>query len=85
MPTFDAELEPASGDGLAGLLARIGDRRFKIGVIGLGYVGIPLALTACNAGFPVLGFDIDEKRVAQINRGESFIKHIAGVCDLKRG
>ncbi|MBN8942090.1 MAG: nucleotide sugar dehydrogenase [Rhizobiales bacterium] len=58
------------------LVVRIAARDYVIGIIGLGYVGIPLALTACKAGFPVLGFDIDEARVAQINRGESFIKHI---------
>jgi UDP-N-acetyl-D-glucosamine dehydrogenase len=51
-------------------------RRAKIGIIGLGYVGIPLALTAAKSGFSVLGFDIDEPRVAQLNRGESIIKHI---------
>jgi UDP-N-acetyl-D-glucosamine dehydrogenase len=66
----------AGTESLAELLARVADRRYKVGVIGLGYVGIPLALTACNAKFPVLGFDIDANRVAQINRGESFIKHI---------
>ncbi|MCG6121925.1 MAG: nucleotide sugar dehydrogenase [Microvirga sp.] len=58
------------------LLKRYTDRVATIGIIGLGYVGIPLALTAQRAGFRVLGFDIDEARVAQINRGESFIKHI---------
>jgi UDP-N-acetyl-D-glucosamine dehydrogenase len=58
------------------LIARIAARQFTIGIVGLGYVGIPLALTACKAGFHVIGFDIDEPRVAQINRGESFIKHI---------
>lgn len=63
-------------ESLAGQLARIATKNYRIGIIGLGYVGIPLALTACNAGFPVVGFDIDAKRVDQINRGESFIKHI---------
>ena len=58
------------------LIARIKTRKYTIGVIGLGYVGIPLALTACKAGFPVIGFDIDGPRVDQINKGESFIKHI---------
>ncbi len=58
------------------LIARVAARQYTIGIIGLGYVGIPLALTACKAGFPVIGFDIDEPRVAQLNRGESFIKHI---------
>ena len=47
-----------------------------IGIVGLGYVGIPLALTAVQSGFKVLGFDVDRDRVAQINRGQSSIKHI---------
>jgi UDP-N-acetyl-D-glucosamine dehydrogenase len=50
--------------------------RCLIGIIGLGYVGLPLALAAAAAGFPVLGFDINAERVAQFNRGESFIRHI---------
>ena len=61
---------------MSALVQRVRERSFRIGIIGLGYVGIPLALTACKAGFPVVGFDIDAKRVDQINRGESFIKHI---------
>jgi UDP-N-acetyl-D-glucosamine dehydrogenase len=58
------------------LLSSIEDKTARIGVIGLGYVGIPLAMTAVEYGFRVTGFDIDANRVAQINRGESFIKHI---------
>src|SRR5438105_4162775 len=57
-------------------LRRIADRQFAIGIIGLGYVGIPLALTACKAGFPVIGFDINRRRVEELNRGESVLKHI---------
>jgi UDP-N-acetyl-D-glucosamine dehydrogenase len=52
-------------------------KKATVGIIGLGYVGIPLALVAANAGFNVLGFDIDGPRVELINRGESFIKHIS--------
>ncbi len=58
------------------MMERIEKRRFGVAVLGLGYVGIPLALTACRAGFPVFGFDIDQTRVDQLNRGESSIKHI---------
>ena len=58
------------------LTAAMTSRRAKIGVIGLGYVGLPLALAAAKAGFATLGFDVDEPRVRQINRGESFIKRI---------
>ncbi|MGU3663353.1 nucleotide sugar dehydrogenase [Methylobacterium sp. A49B] len=59
------------------LIERLGRRDYRVAIVGLGYVGIPLALTACKAGFPVLGLDIDPQRVAQLNRGESFIKHIS--------
>jgi UDP-N-acetyl-D-glucosamine dehydrogenase len=61
---------------IAELLVNLKTRRARIGVVGLGYVGIPLALTAAKAGFKVLGFDINEPRVRQINRGENVIKHI---------
>ena len=71
-----ASPRPTTNPILVEQLARIAAKQYRVGIIGLGYVGIPLALTACKAGFPVIGFDIDAKRVAQINRGESFIKHI---------
>jgi UDP-N-acetyl-D-glucosamine dehydrogenase len=58
------------------LLSTFENRRALVGIVGLGYVGMPLALTAAKAGFRVLGFDINEPRVAQINRGESFISYI---------
>src|SRR3954470_7093088 len=61
----------------AALLAAIKSREAVIGIAGLGYVGIPLALAAAKAKFRVLGLDIDAPRVQQINRGESFIKHIS--------
>jgi UDP-N-acetyl-D-glucosamine dehydrogenase len=58
------------------LLQLIVKRQATVGIVGLGYVGIPLALAACRAGFPVLGFDIDKVRVQQINEGRSAITHI---------
>lgn len=62
---------------VAELVSRVAERRYTVGIVGLGYVGIPLALAATKAEFKVVGFDIDAARVDQINRGESFIKHIA--------
>lgn len=53
-------------------------RESVVGIIGLGYVGIPLALRFSEAGFRVLGFDIDGERVANLNAGRSPIRHIAG-------
>ena len=59
------------------LYARIEAKRARIGVIGLGYVGLPLALAFAEHGFTVLGFDTDESKVSKLNRGESYIRHIA--------
>jgi UDP-N-acetyl-D-glucosamine dehydrogenase len=58
------------------LLAKIENRQAVVGIIGLGYVGLPLARTFTQGGFSVLGFDIDARKVAQLERGESYIGHI---------
>lgn len=58
------------------LLNKINSKSAKIGIIGLGYVGLPLALTFAEKGFDVLGFDIDEKKIPIINSGGTYIKHI---------
>jgi UDP-N-acetyl-D-glucosamine dehydrogenase len=58
------------------LLSRIEERTARVAVVGLGYVGLPLAETFAWGGYPVLGFDIDADKVAKINRGESYIGHI---------
>jgi UDP-N-acetyl-D-glucosamine dehydrogenase len=47
-----------------------------VGVIGQGYVGLPLALVFADAGFHVVGFDVDANKVEALNQGESYIKHI---------
>ncbi len=62
--------------GINALVERARKRDLVIGIIGLGYVGIPLALTAVSSGFRVIGFDIDKRRVEQLNAGKSAIKHI---------
>lgn len=61
---------------VATLEAAIAAREALIGVIGLGYVGLPLTLAATAAGFRVLGFDIDVPKVDGLNRGSSPLKHI---------
>ncbi len=48
----------------------------RVGVIGLGYVGLPIVLEFCRKGFSVTGFDVDEKKIESLSRGESYIKHI---------
>ncbi|HEV2299818.1 MAG TPA: nucleotide sugar dehydrogenase [Candidatus Acidoferrales bacterium] len=51
-------------------------KNLNIGIIGCGYVGLPLALRFADTGHSVLGFDLDPEKVAKLNRGESYIKHI---------
>ncbi len=61
---------------LTNLLARLQDRSAVIGVIGLGYVGLPLSLRYAAVGFKVLGIDIDQAKVDRLNAGASYIEHI---------
>ncbi|HVO12505.1 MAG TPA: nucleotide sugar dehydrogenase [Vicinamibacteria bacterium] len=61
---------------LAELSGKIADRSARVGVIGLGYVGLPLALVFEEAGFPVTGFDVDPAKTEALARGESYIRHI---------
>jgi UDP-N-acetyl-D-glucosamine dehydrogenase len=58
------------------LLDKIDNRSARVGVIGLGYVGMPLGIEFCRAGFHVTGFDIDPEKVRMLNEGKSYIKHI---------
>jgi UDP-N-acetyl-D-glucosamine dehydrogenase len=57
---------------------KIRDRSARIGVIGLGYVGLPLAVEFARAGFDVTGFDVDHAKVADINAGRSYILDVPG-------
>jgi len=75
---MDAMHETTQSGTASEILRRVRDRSFKVGVIGLGYVGVPLALAALRAGFEVLGFDINPARVEDLNRGRTGIKHIGG-------
>src|SRR5690349_17514053 len=58
------------------LYSRIQDRTAKIGIIGLGYVGLPLALLFSHERFPVTGFDIDTRKVDTLLHGSSYIHRI---------
>ncbi|MBL8710279.1 MAG: nucleotide sugar dehydrogenase [Rhodospirillaceae bacterium] len=70
---------PAAGAELARTLAaRIAAGRARIGVIGLGYVGLPLACLFAEKGFPATGFDIDLQKTAKLAAGRSYIRHIPG-------
>lgn len=64
---------------LAGALkARFSEHSAVIGVIGMGYVGLPLALTFCEKGFRVLGFDVDSSKIEALGLGVSYINHLDG-------
>ncbi|HNO80440.1 MAG TPA: nucleotide sugar dehydrogenase [Phycisphaerae bacterium] len=58
------------------LIRRINDRKAVVGIVGMGYVGLPLSRSFYEAGFKVVGFDVDPRKVTQLNAGKSYIKHI---------
>lgn len=58
------------------LLQKIAKRQAKVAVIGMGYVGLPLMVAFAEAGFPVVGVDVDEQKVEMLNRGESYIEDV---------
>jgi UDP-N-acetyl-D-glucosamine dehydrogenase len=58
-------------------VTKLADKTAVIGIVGLGYVGLPLMLRYIEVGFKVLGFDVDQNKVDTLNSGMSYIKHIA--------
>ena len=67
-------VEPASQ---AVLAKRLGARKAVVGIIGLGYVGLPLAAACARAGFGTIGFDVDQSKIAQLNSGQSYIDAVS--------
>ena len=57
-------------------IGKFRDKTATIGIVGLGYVGLPLILRYAETGFKVLGFDIDAEKVNKLNKGETYIEHI---------
>lgn len=57
-------------------LKKINDKTAVVGIIGMGYVGLPLAIEFANKNFYTIGFDIDESKIPLLNSGKSYIKHI---------
>ncbi|MCP3953791.1 MAG: nucleotide sugar dehydrogenase [Desulfobacterales bacterium] len=58
------------------LLEKIESKSATVGIIGLGYVGLPLAIHFCQAGFKVIGFDLDKKKIDMLLAGQSYIRHV---------
>jgi UDP-N-acetyl-D-glucosamine dehydrogenase len=65
------------------LIKKLKSTKAVIGIVGLGYVGLPLTLRYCEVGYRVVGFDIDQGKVNLLTRGESYIEHISA-ADIKR-
>ena len=65
------------------LLSKIKSKEIKVGVIGLGYVGLPLAVEKAKAGFQTMGFDVQEEKVRMINEGHNYIGDVVDE-DLKK-
>ena len=59
------------------LLKKIEGKQAKLGVIGLGYVGLPLAVEFARAGYGVIGYDVDERKVAELMAGRSYIPDVS--------
>lgn len=76
---MEANLQPLEQDLLVrrSLLKALRNRTATIGIVGLGYVGLPLALAYSRAGYPVLGIDLDGDKVECFNRGESYLQHFS--------
>ena len=65
------------GEVAESLIRKVESREARIGVVGLGYVGLPLALEFAEAGFPVLGLEVSESKVEALGRGESYVQDVA--------
>ena len=60
----------------AELLEKIQTRAARVAIVGLGYVGLPLVKAVHDAGYSVIGFDVDPSKIEMLNRGESYLKHL---------
>ena len=58
------------------LKGKIENKNARVGIVGLGYVGLPLANSFRNAGFDVIGFDIDERKIEPLQSGQKYLPHI---------
>lgn len=72
------KMSPEGTEDFTSLLARIENKQASIAIMGMGYVGFPLALATHAQGYDIIAFDVDEKKVASLNAGKSYLK---GICD----
>lgn len=76
-------ISPATTDLAASLRHKLQSRTAQVGVVGLGYVGLPLAVELARAGFRAVGIDLDQRKVDLINQGESYIQDVS-TADVAR-
>ncbi len=69
-----------TGGAVSALLSRLDGKTAQIGVMGLGYVGLPVALAFARIGLRATGFDVDPAKVEKLQRGETYIRHIPGAA-----
>ena len=58
------------------LISKIRKKKFIVGVIGLGYVGLPRSIQFCNKKIKVIGFDNDKDKINQLNKGKSYLTNV---------
>src|SRR5215813_10433072 len=68
----------AISDEFCAFKSRIADREVVVGVIGLGYVGLPLISLFADRGFGTLGFDIDPEKISKLCEGQPYLQHLDG-------
>lgn len=69
-------IHASTGELVTGLRTALQQKTAKVGIMGLGYVGLPLMRAFVKAGFSTIGFDVDADKIERLKRGESYIKHI---------
>ena len=76
-----------TSDAKSQLIERLDSKTALIGIVGLGYVGLPLVLRYVEAGYRVLGLDIDQAKVDKLNRGQTYIEHIpsSAIAAMRHG
>jgi UDP-N-acetyl-D-glucosamine dehydrogenase len=75
--TVEANMQSTAASAVQTLEEKIKSRTARVGIIGLGYVGLPLAMEFARAGFHVTGIDIQQSKVERLNRGESYVQDVA--------